>query len=184
MGVNTRLLIDSKWEVEDIMELIQSYLTLTQEPTFKHWGHAPGKGTITFNMKGDNKKQVRSLTFYPQYSSPLGTCTMLSMGTKFDPRKNESWAILRTIGKVLGGFFNPQDNNDVWEEYPGLFYDQDGFAYHFKHAVLNKGLLIDERGEHGEYSILHLDVAGLTKSIEEWERKHRRNDRGTLLIKE
>ena len=72
--------------------------------------------------------------------------------------------MLKGIAKILGGYFSPEDYKDSWEDFRGMFWDEDGLIYHYKYAAIHNKMIGND------------DITGLKQSIEEWnasiKRKH------------
>jgi hypothetical protein len=170
MGVNTKLIISNRWGFDDLSQVIKSYLPLEYGPRFRHWEHAPSSGSLHFLLK-DGNEQESIMNYHPNYYTPLGPSTLLTMSAKSSPWKERNWNIFRTIGSVLGGVFCKAGNEEVWEIIDGLFFEEDGFSYHFKYAVLSNQLKIDQYGDDPAYATLARDLDGLKKSIDDWDAK-------------
>ena len=144
MGVDARLLLNPRWDIEDIVDVLETYLSIKTE---KVESRAKIHSTY-FNVFCDNGRMI-NLHF--NYNTPLGTATLLSLRAN-----NEAQNMLIGIAKILGGFYNAEDYNDNWEDYRGLFWEEDGLPYHYKYAAIHNKITDND------------DMLGLKQSIAEW----------------
>lgn len=166
MSVDTRLLLNSKWELDEIKDVMENHLDLIEserkvktvrgervekykiETTSNHHV-APGYFNFTFKVSGS--KDTRWMHVHTNYSSPLGSCTLLSLGAF-----GEAVNIMSTIADVLGGFLMEDDCSDKgYYERDGKLSDRDGLPYFLKRAIIHDKIDTD-------------DLKGLNESIHKW----------------
>ena len=148
MGIDTRLLISSRWELDDVRTVLKKYLDC--DTTLEYCD-----ASRSFKMAIDGNGIDRRIFILTNRRTPLGSNTYMSM--RSDP---QSIKIMRTIADVLGGYLNEEDTNDYYEEIDGMFYDERGLPYFLEYAILNKDLKDVN------------DLVGLNKSIHDWQKLH------------
>ncbi len=146
MGVDTKLYLNPRWGLDDILTVIER--TQGERPQIKsHHDFAPGY--FSFDFKG------RSLNVHTQTQLPTGVVTLLSL------RSNpEGIKVLRDIAKVLGGILEERDSDGQCEVINGNMDDEDGLAYFLKYAIVEDGIDPD-------------DIEALANSKKEWHKKYK-----------
>jgi hypothetical protein len=152
MGVDARLYVSSKWKLDDIKTVIESYLRFKVKIESNH---KISPGFFYFHLMRD-KKEKRTIAVFMNCNTALGTVTYLSLRSD-----NEAIGILKKIAEVLGGHLNKQDFDDMFDEIPGMFDKDDGLPYFYKYAVLHNEMLNDN------------DLKGLNESIKKWQKKYK-----------
>lgn len=147
MGVDTKLLLNPKWDIEDIVTVLEKHQGIKAELSSKAKIHS-----TYFVIDCDNG---RSINLHFCQHTPLGTATLLSLRAN-----QEGCDMLKGIAKILGGFFNPNDCESKYEEFMGYFWDEDALTYQHKYAVLNKELKNED------------DIEGLLLSHKKWHNRH------------
>ena len=144
MGVDTRLIINSKWSLEDIKETVRAHLDVSVE-----WRatHTPSYNIFVFTHEGEE----RQMNVHTSYPTPIGPAVLLSLR-----HNDQAVRIMTVIAKALGGFLQPEDYAATYECFEGILYNDDGLPYFLKHAVI-----------HDELKDNH-DFHGLNESIHKW----------------
>lgn len=148
MGVDAHLLINAKWGLEDLVELLSSYQGIKATIRSCH-KTAPGY----YMLMCDNE---RTINCFLANSTPLGTCHCLSLRSN-----KEAIQMLRGIAKVLGGFLNERDTDEDYERIEGMFFEEDGLPYFYKYGVIHNQLKDND------------DQEGLSAIIEAWNKEYR-----------
>jgi hypothetical protein len=107
MGVDRRLFISNRWNVQDVKETVESLfdLKIDYQPT-----HSPDYATLLFKLGEDENRQLNVHINY-EHGGFRGLLLTLSTYGK-------SEEILKGLAERLGGFYNHEDFNDTWEEFP------------------------------------------------------------------
>jgi len=148
MGIDTRLLISSKWELDDVRTVLKKYLEC--DTTLEY---CDASRSFKMDIKGNGID--RRIFILTNRRTPLGSNTYMSI--RSDP---QSIKIMHTIADVLGGYLNEAYTNDYFEGIDGMFYDEEGLPYFLEYAMLNNELKNVN------------DLVGLNKSIHDWQKKH------------
>ncbi len=130
MSVSVRLLVSNRFSTRDLVTVL-TYHVKAEKIRVRSADHinANDYKVITFVFEGD----ARQMNIHTDYQSPLGNCTLCSMGSDANGIR-----ILKEIASVLGGFLNNCDYDSNYTCYQGCFDDNDGIPYFFKSAVLEK----------------------------------------------
>jgi hypothetical protein len=106
MGLDRRLFISDRWDVQDVQDTIKSIFNVEvkYEPT-----HSPDYTRLNFRIGDD----PRSMSVFSGSEHAGFKGILLSLGAC-----GESDRILRAIAERLGGFYNEQDCNDNYVLYP------------------------------------------------------------------
>lgn len=127
MGVDRKLFINSKWDVEDIQDLLESIpevskikLQSTQTPSYV---------VILFTYDGAEGKEQRQMNFHYNTEEGGFRGNQISLGLY-----GSSDVILTKIAERIGGFYTPQDCNDELRrfDYPA----HGNLDFMLKHAIL------------------------------------------------
>lgn len=141
MSVDTKLYLNPKWELEDIITVLER----TQGKKVKVEScHKTSPGMFHFNV-GD-----RMITVFTNHETPIGTVTYLSLGAN-----NEAIKIFRDVAEILGGLLQPEDTREIHEMIQGKLDDEDAMPYFVKYAILHDGIEPD-------------DLKGLLDSVKKW----------------
>lgn len=125
MGVDSNLLINSKYNVKDVVKLITALGAKNIEEE-----HKGDHSFIRFDLDGSYRRQL-----YVAQSSEYGGLS----GTILSYRSNEEGIqFLKKIAKVVGGFLQESDCGDEWQ----AFYAPHGGNSEFilKHQILSNAI--------------------------------------------
>lgn len=105
MGLDRRLFISDRWRVEDVQDTLKNLfdIEVTYRPTY-----APDYATLIFTLG----KEVRQMSVFINYEHGGFRGLLLTLGASGKAEK-----ILKGLAERLGGFYNHQDSDDVWEEF-------------------------------------------------------------------
>ncbi len=144
MGVDTHLYLNTRWGLDDILDVIER--TQGEKPKIRsHHDFAPGYFSLDF--KG------HSLNVFTQSQLPTGTVTYLSFSS--NPKGIK---ILRDIANTLGGILMESDSDGKCEVIEGNMWEEDGLAYFLKYAIVHDG--IDPN-----------DIKALADSKQKWHKR-------------
>jgi hypothetical protein len=106
MGLDRRLFISDRWDVEDVQHTIDSLFSTKAKyiPT-----HSPDYSILNFAY-GDDQRSLSVFTGY-EVGGFKGVLLTLGAGGKSDE-------IFKAVAERLGGFYNPQDSDSNYVEYP------------------------------------------------------------------
>lgn len=106
MGVDTRLYINNRWNINDIKDVIEDRFNTKVKINFHEF--APDYITLEFKaFDEDRMLHVHRDTEIAGFKA-----------TKLDFRSNDNGhKILRTLAETFGGLFNENDFNDDFEAY-------------------------------------------------------------------
>ncbi|NVL91222.1 MAG: hypothetical protein HWN69_09595 [Desulfobacterales bacterium] len=136
MGVDANLYLNTRWELYDIIRLIER----TQNTKVKvETPISFDPGFHRFELDGSAIIYV-----HPYHQSPLGSCTLLVM-----PDVKRARKIFKDIADVLGGFIEWNDHHEprVCEIVEGKMCEEDGLPFYLKHAILIDGISSDSLDE-------------------------------------
>lgn len=144
MGVDTKLYLDSKWEIRDIVNVLELKQKEKVEviPCDKSLA-----GCFHINVKN---RQIFTMTNY--YSS-VGTVTLLMLS-----HNDQAVEILKSIASVLGGLFIENDIDEKLELIDGKLSPNNGIPYFAKHIFMENDISVD-------------DYAGFIKAVNEWYKR-------------
>ena len=184
MSVDTKLYIESKWELNDVKEILESHFDLVEKRRSEKVFNKrvvrkfkveiePSKGqpncyNMYFEIKG-SKQGPRRMFVITNTHSPIGPATWFSLG-----HNEESIQIMRKIADVLGGAVIENDCECDVDFVDGSLHDGDGLAYFIKYALIHNEMKNND------------DLAGLIHSIHNWEEriaKHQSSSSGERIIK-
>lgn len=148
MGVDTRLLINSKWEIEDVRDILEHHFNIKAKMISRASSHS-----TYYQLDCDNG---RTINCHYNQDSPIGNCVLLSLHSD-----KQGIKILQQIATVTGGFLNEEDFNEKYKQIMGMFWDEDGLSYHYKYAAVHNELASNA------------DIEGLTESVKKWCKKHK-----------
>ena len=149
MGVDTRLIISSRWSLENVKDVLEFHQGIKSK--FRSCCKISSNYII---IECDNG---RSINCFVNSHSVIGATTHLSLSSN-----PETIKMLKGIANVLGGFLNTEDTNEIYEHIEGYFTEEDGLPYHYKYAATH-----NEIGNN-------TDMIGLTESIKEWEIRYKK----------
>ncbi len=152
MGVDTELIINSKWEVEDIRDIIKSHFELEGEIKIDNT-HCSTYHTLQFKLKSGEFN--RCMNVHYNTLTPLGMATILTLS-----HGKEAINIMQTIGDIIGGYFMENDCDGKLEECHGLLNEHNGLAYFLKYGFIQNTI--------GNAN----DMEGLQKTIKDWNEKY------------
>ena len=156
MSIGTELLINSKWQLRDIIDLLESKYGAEIIKVNQLSSDCPSSSFITFKIEGF--EYTRQMHFYTQNYSPIGLCTLLSLGAD-----NESCTLLKGIGEIIGGIYTENDcEENNYEIIRGMLWEEDGLLFHLRNAIANNEM------KSGD------DLDGLIKSTAKWNKEHNR----------
>lgn len=144
MGTDTGLYLSNRWDIEDVMAVIENHLDV--KPELRHTS-MPTYNLLVFEYQGE----TRQLNIHTSCDTPLGKFMQINLG-----KWGKCDEIITTIAEVLGGLYFEQDTDGKFEFIDGRLSENDKLSYHLKHAV------IEDKAE------TLLDVA---KSIRKWNAK-------------
>lgn len=147
MGVDTHLLINSKWRPDDIATILK-----------KHFGKKEVKvnpssipaDLMTITFESDLYNYGRCMYFHNHVMTPIGSCCMLSLG--YD---KEAVTIMKRIANVIGGILEERDSDGKMELFDGKLTEEDSLPYFIRYSILNNECNGDS-------------IAELNQSIKEW----------------
>ena len=166
MGVDTKLYIHAKWQVGDICDLLSSRFGIDREKIkIEHF--RPGPISESMWICFPFNETDRTMHFYPHASTPIGSCTSLSLHCDDDAQR-----ILKTIGEAIGGLYEANDANGELDMLQGQLYDEDALSYFLKSMVLN----VPPSKRSGAYG--HYTIRDLNNHIKDWaNRIHKGTDK-------
>ncbi len=141
MGVDTHLYLNTRWDLNDIIKVIER----TQNKKVEVKAHEGMiLGYFDFNV-GE-----RRIFVHLNSQTPIGSATYLSLHADEEAHK-----ILKDIADVLGGILEYFDSDGKCEMIDGSLWEEDGLPYFLKHAIIEDG--IDNH-----------DLPALKQSISNW----------------
>lgn len=159
MGVDTKLYISPRWDIDDVKNVIIHHVLpdvfqceedIDHPVKFHSYENMPGMGSILFCG--------RSMYFHWHTNTPLGPAILLSLG-----HNEQAEQIMETIANVLGGFLVRQDCTETYEMFRGKFWEEDGLTYFLKYAAIH------DRHSGGSK---RTDVEALESSITNWHKTY------------
>jgi len=168
MSVDTKMYLDPKWELRDIVDTLESHLDLVEKKKYVKMidnrkrlhkyktevvavGDMPNCYNMYFELK-DSEIGSRAMFVITNTNSPIGTATYLSLGYN-----DESTKIMHTIANVLGGAVIDDDSKENVEFVNGMLSVENGLSYFIKYAAIHNKV----ENEH--------DILGFLRCIKEWE---------------
>ena len=134
MGIDTKLYLNSKYEIRDIVKVLETRFDLVDQ-TVKATDYRPEHKAkvrveaalpstpefyhIFFQREGHD---VRMVSLFLHHQTPIGNCIYLSLS-----HNEEAILIFRTLAEVLGGMLIENDCNGTIEEIDGMLNDEDDF---------------------------------------------------------
>ena len=128
MGVDTKLYINTKWKLDDIISVIERLWNEKPEIN-SHHEFAPGYFTLTF------KNHNRMIHCHAYVDTPIGTATLLDMGAN-----DQSHDLFISIAGVLGGLYMDNDCDGDCKMLAGKLWNQDGLQYFLNYAVIHDNI--------------------------------------------
>jgi len=127
MGCSTKLWISSKWELRDIITVMENHISLEEQKVSKTrlnvstgkkqrvtekkkvivescHDTSPGMFTLHFKVILSEFEEMRMMYAHLNCDTPLGPCTLLSLGMN-----DEAISIMKSIAMVLGGYLEESD---------------------------------------------------------------------------
>ena len=148
MGVDARLLISNRWNLEDIKDILQHHQNIKAKIESK-----VSIASAYFQLVCDNGRMINC---HYDYQTPLGGGILLSL--RSNPQGIE---ILREIAKVTGGFLNETDIDENYDLIDGLLWEEDGLPYHYKYATTHNEIESND------------DIDGLVASVKKWCKRYK-----------
>jgi hypothetical protein len=146
MGVDTKLLLNPNWELNDIRTVIEKEFKTKVEVESCH------KTSIgMFHLSFEIQKEKRMMTVFMNNNTPLGPTTYLSLGYNA-----QAVEIMSAIANVFGGLLEKKDCDGDLEMITGMFSPGDGIPYFYKDAIINKEITKND------------DLVGLNEHIHNW----------------
>ncbi len=142
MGVSTKLYLHPKWELDDIITVLERTQNAKVEVKSHH---ETSLGFFDLNV---GNRQIA--TFVNSNSIPIGIFTELHLSADEQAHK-----IFRDLAEVLCGLFQPYNTNETYEVICSKLSDDDAMPYFVKYAILHDGVDPD-------------DLKGILKSIKKW----------------
>ena len=167
MGLDRRLFISNRWDVEDVKDTLESLFDTKVKyvPT-----HSPDYTTLNFSV-GEDQRSMSVFTGY-EVGGFKGVLLSLGAGGKSDE-------ILRAVAERLGGFYNEQDCDSNFVEYS---YNASGsLEYLLKDAV--KTGATDGRNSEAFREYLKKSEEESKRSAEENSRRIMEHFRGNMGTK-
>lgn len=161
MGESTNLYLDSKWGLDDIVDVIESQYETKVEVSSKH---TIGLGMFQFIFETNNGVN-HSMYVRTNNQTPIGGMTLLTMY-----RCDSNQGIMRTIANVIGGLYIQSDCGDKGELIIGKFNNENALPYFYTRAITHKE--IDSEN----------DLVGLNESIHEWHDKMSNSNRDNMNL--
>lgn len=128
MGVDTRGLISSNWEIRNIVEVMKYHLGIEKVKVVK----VPLKiSEEYFKLEFEGREYSRSMNVHLNVRTAVGACTSISLGAN-----EEAIKIIGKIVEVLGGFFEPSDCDGDYHRHSGEFDPEDGAQFFLTKLVL------------------------------------------------
>ena len=146
MGVDTHLYLNPKWELRDIITVLER---TQKKPAEVKVHNGSLLGCYEFYV-GKNKRRIFVIV---NTDLPTGAVTYMSMNSD-----DESLKIFRDVAKVLGGILMERDSDGECEIIEGNMNEEDALPYFLKYAIVDKGIDPD-------------DTQALLKVKKQWEKE-------------
>jgi len=156
MGVDTKLYISAKWDLDDIRVVLER--TQQSKVEIEAATSMPNAYKINVIDKG------RSIFCITPTNTPIGIATYLSLRSN-----DEAIQMFKDVAGIFGGLLNKTDTNSNFEWIQGICSAEDGLSYFVKYALVNDGI-----NQH--------DLQGLIDSINNWYKTVDSRDRSGLRV--
>lgn len=105
MGLDRRLFVSDRWDVQDVQETLENLFDTKVEyvPT-----HSPDYSILNFTVDGD----VRSMSLFQGYEVGGFKGLLMTLGAS-----GQSDRIFKSLAERLGGFYNEYDSDSNFVEY-------------------------------------------------------------------
>jgi hypothetical protein len=154
MGVDTKLYVNSRWQLEDIVHIIKS-----------KYGEVTIKSNHDFSIGYFNLFfGKRMMHVFCNTATPLGAATLLSLGCD-----DEAHEILKSIAERIGGAFIDNDVDDKCELINGNMWEENALPYFLKYAIVHDGIDPD-------------DTNALVKSRADWQARIDEHNKGNGVL--
>jgi hypothetical protein len=125
MGTSTILRLDSKWELRDIIKILER----TQNDKVKVTAHADSlTGCYDFALE----KLDRRIFVITNSRTPIGMTTYMSLGANA-----QAVQIFRDVANVFGGLLLENDYDSKSEMINGKLNPEDGIPFFAKYLIVN-----------------------------------------------
>lgn len=104
MSVDRELFVSDRWDVQDVQDALKNILGVTVK--YEHT-HSPDYAILLFTYNGEN----RQANCHVNYDKGGFKGLLVTLGAW-----GSSEFILKELGKRFGGFYQPTDSEDKWEE--------------------------------------------------------------------
>lgn len=132
MGVDAKLLTSHIWTVEDVYDLI---VDMFDKDAKVENTDTPDYTIITFKYGTENRRMnvFRTGNVYGGFPS-----ISISVGAW-----GNADVFMRAIAERLGGFYQPQDYEEIYQLYPSPFDEENNHLFYIKQAA-KKGVKLNE----------------------------------------
>jgi len=172
MSIDTHLVVSSKWSLDQIKDVMESYLdlketkkrkkniagkfyTIKRKVDIQPTDNQPNCYNFFFEINGSSHGTRRMFVITNNDDNPIGPTTWMSLG-----HNEESIMIMRAIAAVLGGVLEESDCDCNLENISGKLSTSNGLPYFIQYALLNNKMSDED------------DLIGLIKCISQWESEH------------
>jgi hypothetical protein len=124
MGTDTGLYLSNRWDIEDVMAVIENHLGV--KPELRQTG-MPSYNLLVFEYQGEK----RQLNVHYSCNTPLGKFTQINLG-----KWGKCDEIITTIGEVLGGLYFDNDSDGKFEFIDGKLNEDSNLSFHVKNAII------------------------------------------------
>ena len=138
MSVMTNLYINSKYEQQDIVDILKHVLKAKSVKIHDCKG-IHGMSRITFEYQNEH----RTLSYHSNADTPIGLCSLISLGHNM-----QAIEIMKGAAKVIGGIYEENDCESHLEFINGMTWESDGLPFFIKYALIN-GFMKDENDIEG-----------------------------------
>lgn len=175
MGVDTRAVLNSITDLEDLKQIVEGYLDL-QGPVRVREGYSKTCMLVTFEFRL-KKAELDSTGEWRSMFVHFSKGRMeISLGAGEKAWAAEAHHIMRTILMVTGGIFQEYDHSDRMEEIVGILEPSNGIMFHVRNSIVKGELELTRSKSYPDatYIVNCNDVEGLGRVIKEWEEKYPR----------
>lgn len=149
MSVDTKLYLNPRWELRDIVTVLER--TTQKEVTIKH---CDGKELLDCFEVFVGKRRIFLIV---NSSLPTGSVTYMSLGSD-----DEAIKIFKDVANILGGILMENDCDGKCEIIEGAMWEENSLPYFVRHAIVDEGIMPD-------------DINGLKKIVTDWNKKYKGN---------
>lgn len=164
MSQSTKLYLSKRWELRDIIEVMENHLDLKEQTRIKKniakkyyiekfkIEVAPSYDFTFWNLNFVYNNHNRQMVVFPNTDLCIGNLWELHLGYN-----DEALEIMTKIAEVLGGLLEENDCSDKGiKEIQGMIRETDGLPYFLKHAIIENKLKDND------------DIKGLNEYIHRW----------------